>query len=157
MTVPVTCFSWRHLPVTTFIHVAPSPGRHNIPKLCFRQLMLGPNAHWSSSIYVINKQWVASRGGQKAEFGVREGSCYLRRRSLRSLFVGEAAEEIDFFLIFFAKFKLIIVFKFSWKILWSYFNMHFATQHDWAFLCLKVCFCIYHVLQCMQSIYYLDI
>jgi len=47
-----------------------------------------------------------------------------QRRSLRTLFVGAggAEKEINFFLISFAKFKLIIIFKFSWKVLWSYFR-----------------------------------
>ena len=35
---------------------------------------------------------------------------------------GRAKEEIDFFLIFIAKFILITVFKFSCKVLWSYFK-----------------------------------
>jgi len=56
---------------------------------------------------------------QSLDSAEADSACFLRRRSLRTLFAGrgEAEVEIDIFLIFFAKFKLIVVFKFSRKVL----------------------------------------
>jgi len=73
---------------------------------------------------------VTSRGGQKAEFGLRGGGLRmsLRMRNPKSFFVGggRAEEEVVFFLIFFAQLKLTIA-----SIFLAKFHGGFAllTQH----------------------------